>query len=158
MSRLTVLAVGWVLLLAGIVMFPLPGPGLLLAAVGMGLLARHYPWAERRVDDLRRRALLGAARGTVTLPRAVGSVVVALALTATGALWLWAPAEPSWWLLPSWTWLPGGFWAGVSQILSGLVTLALVLYAWRRFHGRPDLVDELAREVEGSPAGVGRSG
>ncbi len=157
------LVVGWLLLVAGIVMFPLPGPGLLLAALGMGLLAQHYPWAERRVDDLRRRALLGAARGTVTLPRATGSVAAALLLTAAGALWLWAPAEPAWWVLPSWTWLPGGFWAGISQILSGLATLALVLYAWRRFSGRPELVAQLTQQTErstgeGSTAGVGSSG
>jgi uncharacterized protein (TIGR02611 family) len=143
MRRLLLTVAGWILTLVGVVLFPLPGPGLLLMAVGMALLAREYDWARRRVDGLRHRALLGAARGVVTTPKALVTVTVTLALTASGALWLWRPAQPSWWLLPGWTWLPGGFWAGVSQALSGLVTLALVAYAWRRFHRRPDLVAEL---------------
>ena len=150
MRRVLLTAAGWILTLVGVVLFPLPGPGLLLMAVGMALLAREYDWARRHVDGLRRRALLSAARGVVTTPKALTTLAVTIVLTGSGALWLWKPAEPSWWPLPSWCWLPGGFWAGVSQALSGLVTLALVLHAWRRFHHRPDLVAELeeAREPE----------
>ena len=128
--RATVLTVaGRLLTLTGIVLFPLPGPGLLLIFLGLLLLAEQYDWAARRVQRLRGAALLSAARGVQTPLRAVGSVVSTLLLTASGALWLWEPAQPDWWLLPAWSWLPGGFWTGISQIGSGLVTLVLVLYA-----------------------------
>jgi len=146
LRRTAYVALGWVLLVTGIALFPLPGPGLLLIAAGMAMLARHYTWAQRRVDRLQRRALLEAARGVRTPLRAVWSYAIALLLTVAGLLWLWAPAEPAWWVLPSWTWLPGGFWAGISQILSGLVTLALVAYAWWRFRRSPDWLAELERE------------
>ncbi len=123
-------ASGWVLLLVGIALFPLPGPGLLVMAGGLAILAGQYEWAERRVDDLRDRALDGARRGVSTHPRAATSLVVCAALAGSGVVWMVDPDPPTWWDLPGWTWLPGGFWAGVSQLLSGLVTLGLVGYAY----------------------------
>jgi hypothetical protein len=128
----TIATLGWVLTAVGIVLFPLPGPGLLVMVVGLALLAERYTWAARWVDRLKDRAVEGARRGVSTPWRAAWSVAGSLALAASGLVWLWAPPEPAWWLLPSWTWLPGGWWAGVSQILSGLVTLALVLDTYRR--------------------------
>jgi hypothetical protein len=145
-------AAGWALTLTGIVLFPLPGPGLLLMAIGMALLAERYSWARRYVDSLRHRALLGAARGVATTPKALSTLLITVALTASGALWLWKPPRPAWWVLPAWTWLPGGFWTGIGQALSGLVTLALVGYAWRRFHHRPDLIAELEDQRIREPA------
>ena len=122
--------VGWVLLLVGIVLFPLPGPGLLVMVVGLAVLAEQFEWAERRVDALKEKAVDGAKRGVATPTRAATSIVVCVALAASGLLWVWAPAQPPWWALPAWTWLPGGLWAGVSQLLSGLLTLGLVVYAY----------------------------
>ncbi|MAS54165.1 PGPGW domain-containing protein [Nocardioides sp.] len=125
---------GWALTAVGIVLFPLPGPGLLVMVVGLALLAEQHAWAARWVDRLKDRAVASARHGVATTWRATWSVAGSLVLAASGLLWLWAPSEPAWWLLPSWTWLPGGWWAGVSQVLSGLVTLALVLDTYRRVH------------------------
>lgn len=44
-------------------------------------------------------------------------------------LWLADPVQPDWWLLPAWSWLPGGVWAGVGQLLSGLLALGVVVGA-----------------------------
>ncbi len=131
------LVLGWVLTLAGVVLFPLPGPGLLLLAAGLALLAEHHPWAEKYVDRVRVRALRGAAAGVRTSWRTFWTVLVTALLGASGLLWLWAPAQPSWWVLPAWTWLPGGVWSGVGQIVSGLVALLVVGYAWRRSRDDP---------------------
>lgn len=125
-------ALGWVLTIVGIVLFPLPGPGLLLMVIGLALLAERYAWAARGVARLRDRAVHEARRGVATGWRTFWSVLGSLALAASGLLWVWAPAEPSWWVLPSSTWLPGGLWAGFSQVLSGLVTLALVVVVHRQ--------------------------
>lgn len=145
------LVLGWLLTLAGIVLFPLPGPGLLLLAAGLAVLADHYPWAERYVDRVRLRALRAAAAGVRTPWRTVGTVLVTALLGASGVLWLWAPPQPSWWVLPAWTWLPGGLWSGIGQIVSGLVALALVGYAWRRFHDDPHAVLALHEADQGDP-------
>jgi hypothetical protein len=123
-------AAGWLLLAVGVVLFPLPGPGLLVMLAGMLLLARQHDWAERRLDDLRGRALDGARRGVATHGRAWVSIAVCAALAASGLLWLWDPAQPGWWTLPAWTWLPGGLWSGVGQLVSGLATLGLVLWSY----------------------------
>ena len=141
-------AVGWLLTAAGVVLFPLPGPGLLLLAVGLALLAEQHDWAARRVDRVRLRALRGAAGGVRTRRRAAATTVTTAALGASGLLWVWGPPAPTWWVLPDWTWLPGGVWSGIGQIVSGVIALALVGYSYRRFHGRPDAVAALDEELE----------
>ncbi|MDF9715582.1 hypothetical protein INN71_07595 [Nocardioides sp. ChNu-153] len=153
MRRLGAITVGWVLLLLGVALFPLPGPGLLVGVIGLGILARHQDWAARRVDRLRAQVELAAARGVRTHPQAWASIVGTTLLAASGVLWIWAPDQPSWWVLPGWTWLPGGLTAGLSQVLSGLVSLALVVHSYRRYHGRPD---ELAR-MEAAVRDAGRA-
>jgi hypothetical protein len=149
MRRVLLSGLGWAVTIIGVVLFPLPGPGLLLIAVGFWLLATQHEWAARRVDGVRLRALHGAARSVVTVPRTLWSVAVSLALAASGVLWLWDPDPPAWWsaALPDWLWLPGGAWSGVGQIVSGLMTLALVGYAWVRFHGRPDEVSGIEERL-----------
>jgi uncharacterized protein (TIGR02611 family) len=57
--RLAILVVGGVLVLAGAVMIVTPGPGILLIAAGLGVLATEFAWARR----LRDKALESAKRG-----------------------------------------------------------------------------------------------
>jgi uncharacterized protein (TIGR02611 family) len=47
---------GVLLVLIGIVLVPLPGPGFLVIFAGLLLLARDYAWAQRLVDRARTRA------------------------------------------------------------------------------------------------------
>ncbi|WP_139175776.1 PGPGW domain-containing protein [Nocardioides lianchengensis] len=135
MRRTAMQGLGWVLTIGGVILFPLPGPGLLLLAAGLAILAEHYAWAERRVDQVKVRAWAGARVGVRTPWRTFWTVLVTALLGASGVLWLWAPPRPDWWVLPAWTWLPGGVWSGVGQLLSGAVALALVGYAWWRVRG-----------------------
>lgn len=59
---------GAVVLLAGIVLMPAPGPGILVALVGVALLARGSPQAARIFDrvELRLRKWLSRARQSET--------------------------------------------------------------------------------------------
>lgn len=78
-SALTTLA-GWSLLVAGVALIPLPGPGALVLVAGLRVLAPRHPWAARWYEPAARRALVAARAGVATWPR--------LALTSLGPLWL----------------------------------------------------------------------
>lgn len=144
-KRIVLETLGWVLLLVGIAAIFLPGPGLLGIFAGLALLSQQYDWAERRVEPVRVRALRGAAEGVETWPRIVASVLGAGLLVAFGVLWILSPPAPSWWPLAESWWLPGGIWTGVTQIASGIIALALIVYSYRRFHGNPEAVEALER-------------
>lgn len=127
--RVLLSGAGWLLVLVGLALYPLPGPGLLVMAIGIGVLGRYDPWAARRLEPWRHRAVAGTRRTVATWPRFATTAATTALLGVSGLLWLWAPARPAWWVLPAWTWLPGGLWAGVGQIASGVVGLGVVVWA-----------------------------
>ncbi len=147
-KRIGVEVVGWVLLVAGVAALVLPGPGLLMVFAGLAVLSQQYEWAERRLAPIKYRALKGAAEGVETPLRIVLSVLGVLFLVACGVLWIVKPAQPGWWPLPDWLWLPGGIGTGSTLILSAVIAAALVVYSYRRFHGRPDAVAALEAEID----------
>ena len=145
-KRIVLETLGWVLLLVGIAAIFLPGPGLLGIFAGLALLSQQYDWAERRVQPVRVRALRGAAEGVETWPRIIASILGALVLAGCGVVWILQPPAPQWWPLSDAWWLPGGLWTGVTQIASGIIAVALIVYSYRRFHGNPEAVAELERD------------
>ncbi len=147
-KRIGLEVLGWALLVAGIAALILPGPGLLMVFGGLAVLSQQYEWAERRVDPIKYRALKGAAESVETVPRIIMSVVGVLFLVACGVLWIVDPAVPEWWFLPDWLWLAGGPWTGVTLILSAVIAGALIVYSYRRFHGKPEAVAELEGEID----------
>lgn len=147
-KRVVLETLGWLLVLAGIAALVLPGPGLLMLFGGLALLSQQYEWAERRLAPIRKRALLGAAEGVETWPRIVMSSALSVGLVACGVLWIVRPDVPSWWPLGDFWWLPGGLWTGVTQIISGVIAGALIIYSYRRFHGKPEAVAALSGEIE----------
>ena len=48
--RTAVVLAGFVVVLVGLAMIPLPGPGLLVIAGGLALLALEFAWAERLLE------------------------------------------------------------------------------------------------------------
>jgi len=53
--RVVRMSIGSILTLAGVVMMPLPGPGLPLVAFGLAILARDVAWADRLLGYVRSR-------------------------------------------------------------------------------------------------------
>ena len=89
--RSGVVAVGFVLVLVGIVLSGpgVPGPGFLVILIGLGLLALEFTWAERTLervilaaDRLKDRAERMSTRTKVLLGLAAALVVAALVLAA----------------------------------------------------------------------------
>lgn len=130
------------LVVAGVAALVLPGPGLLMLAAGLVILSQEYEWAERRLEPIKNKALRGAAEGVENWVRIALSSALAAGLIACGVLWIWSPPMPDWWPFPEWSWLPGGPATGVTQVLSGLIAIGLIVYSYRRFRIRKEPVPE----------------
>lgn len=147
-KRIGLEVLGWTLLVAGIAALVLPGPGLLMVFGGLAVLSQQYEWAERRLDPIKYRALKGAAESVETPLRIAFSCLGVVFITACGVVWIVGPDQPEWWPLPDWTWLTGGVGTGSTLIFSGFIAVALLVYSFRRFYGKPDAVAELEGEIE----------
>lgn len=85
--KVGVSVLGPLVVLAGVAMLVLPGPGLVVMAIGAALLALEYDWARRtlvtcgRVLDRGRRALL--PKDASTGRRALGVATTVAVLVAT---------------------------------------------------------------------------
>lgn len=110
----------WLLVVTGTAALVLPGPGLLMMFAGLSMLARHYAWAERWLDPVRRRALQGVAHSVATWPRIALAAALAFGLIGCGVLWTWSPPAAPWWPVSQVWWLPGGVAVAVTQVTSGV--------------------------------------
>ena len=123
--RVLVAGAGGLVLVVGVLLLVLPGPGLLLVLAGLLILASEFPALERYVEPVRRRAMKAAADSVASPLRVAGSVTVGLLLVAAGV---------GWGLV---RWLPFSGWStGSSLILSGLIVFALLIWSWRRERAR----------------------
>ena len=68
-KRAGVTIAGFALIIAGVAMLVLPGPGLLAIIAGLALLATEYAWAERALAQARRRAKQAAAKARSRVKR-----------------------------------------------------------------------------------------
>ena len=84
--RVARISLASVILLAGLTMLVLPGPGWLVIAVGLALLSRDVAWAERWLVAVRKR--VPGARPDGTLPSGVWATIIVMALAGT-AVGLW---------------------------------------------------------------------
>lgn len=127
--------VGGVLVLVGVALLVLPGPGLLLVLAGLVVLASQFPALERFVDPVRTRAMKAAEDSVASPLRIAGSVLAGLALFAAGIVW------------GTVDWLPFSGWStGSSIILSGVILFALLIWSYRRVKSREG-------EARSAPAG-----
>ena len=83
---------GFIVVLAGVAMLVLPGPGLLVIAIGLGILALEFSWAERLLERAVDR-LEVAADQVKEAPRwqqlllAAASAVAAVGMVALVLFW-----------------------------------------------------------------------
>lgn len=148
-------AAGFVIVVVGIAAIPLPGPGWMLLYAGIKVLSTQYDWAERWLDPVELRALKGAAEAVETTTRVVLSSLFIAGIGAFGVLWIVGPGVPGswpdddrWWAPDHGWWLPGGAWTGVTLLVSCVLAVALLIYSFRRFYGKPEAVAALSKELE----------
>jgi uncharacterized protein (TIGR02611 family) len=85
--RIARIAAGVIVLILGIIMLAAPGPGLLVIALGLGLLAQDVPFAARLLAMVRRR-LPQEEDGSLPTSMIVMMVVVGVAAVA-GSIGFW---------------------------------------------------------------------
>jgi uncharacterized protein (TIGR02611 family) len=83
---------GFVVVLAGLAMLVLPGPGLLVIAIGLGILALEFAWAERllerTVDRMEEAAdTVKKASRTQQLLLAAAAAAVSVGVVVAVVLW-----------------------------------------------------------------------
>ena len=126
-KRVTIALCGAVVLLVGIALLVLPGPGLLLILAGLLILASEFPAIEKHVDPVRDRAMKAAEESVSSPLRIAGSVLAGLGLIAAGVVWG----------LKVFPWLPlPGWGTGSSLILSGILLFGLLGWSYRKVSAR----------------------
>jgi uncharacterized protein (TIGR02611 family) len=145
-KRIALEVLGWTLVVVGIVAIPLPGPGLLILALGLYVHSLSYEWAERLLEPVQRQALRAAADGVKTWPRIVMSTLGALWLMALGVVWWVHPDPPGWWPVDERWWLLGGKVTGVVFVCSGIAAIALLGWSMKRFRYGGEDVEEYIDE------------
>lgn len=84
--RLARMTSGFAVLGLGVALVPLPGPGLVVVAAGLAILARDFTWAERTLVNIERRLPRGTD-GRIPRRVIVVGVGVGLAGFATSIWW-----------------------------------------------------------------------
>ena len=130
------LFLGWLLVVVGFILWPLPGPGLIIIVSGVTLLSRHYVWAQRILEPLRVRAVEAARFGVATWPRIISSALGGVWLFVLGVIWWSSPEIPEFDFVgyhfgPN---LPFAGWAtGLGLLASGFVGWGLLIFSVKRF-------------------------
>ena len=143
---------GWTLVVIGIPMMPLPGPGTIVLVAGVALLAPHYTWARKILDPLRKRAVEAARYGVATLPRITVSALGGLWLFLAGVVWWTSPTIPEFEVLgvgfgPQ---LPASGWGtGLGLMASGVAAWSLLVYSVRRWRHPDGETTETERHLPG---------
>jgi uncharacterized protein (TIGR02611 family) len=83
--RIGRVTLGVIVLVAGLLMLPLPGPGLVTIAAGLALLASDVPYARKLLETVRKR-LPADSQGNVSRTVVLGGLVVS-AITVTFTVW-----------------------------------------------------------------------
>lgn len=72
-KRLAVLVIGLTMVVGGLAMLVLPGPGILVVIAGLAVLATEFAWAEHLLDTAKEQATKAKDRASRSLKRRGGS-------------------------------------------------------------------------------------
>ena len=140
MKTVVVAVLGGLLTLAGIALLVLPGPGFVLVAAGLAVLATRFAWAKRPLDYAKDKAQQGIEEVGKSPLRAAGAAIAAFVLIGLGVLAL-AGVD-----LPFVNTL-----SAVILIISGLFLIGTIFFARRQ----EKIEDEKARRPAGTPGSAG---
>ena len=139
-KTVVVAVLGGLLTLAGIGLLVLPGPGFVLVAAGLAVLATRFSWAKKPLDYAKDKAEQGIEEVGKSPLRAAGAAIAALALIALGVLAL-ADVE-----IPFVNTL-----SAIILVASGLFLIGTIVFARRA----EKLEEAKAHRPAGAPQGGG---
>ena len=90
--RVAFMVVAFAILIGGIALIPLPGPGWAIVFVGLGMLALEFKWAENLMEKILNRleGAKEAAENASPMQKALGVVATVLGIAAcVAAAILW---------------------------------------------------------------------
>ncbi len=119
--RIAVTVVGVTVLGVGIALLALPGPGVLVIALGFLILSLEYDWARNRFELARQKAADLADQAVAKPWSTVLSILASLGLVGAGVAWGAVSALP----FSSW-------WTGGSLIFGGLAALTTIIVSIRQ--------------------------
>ncbi len=122
--RVLVTVVGVAVLGLGVALLALPGPGVLVIALGFFILSWEYEWARRRFEAARHKAAELAQQAVAKPWSTALSILASLGLVALGI------AEGTVSAFPFSSW-----WTGGSLIFGGLAALATILVSLAQARG-----------------------
>lgn len=133
-KRFAVTIVGAVLLVVGVAMMILPGPGILLIVAGLAVLATEYVWARRLLVRAKKQAQQVQDAAVASTGRTAASLAFALGLAALG-LGMLLIEDVAWPALDDliakvWSPITGGI-----MIVTGLILLTTTILTVRLAKG-----------------------
>lgn len=134
MKRSAVTLVGVCLVLGGIALIPLPGPGLVLVVAGLAVLATEYVWARRLLRRAKSQAERAQEEAVASPVRIATTVLSALAVCGAGITML--VVEDIRW--PIWDSLFDSVWSpttGAVVIVTSLIPLVTTAVSLRSSRG-----------------------
>jgi hypothetical protein len=119
--RVLVTIAGVAVLGLGIALLALPGPGVLVIALGFLILSTEYEWARKHFETARKTAADLADQAVAKPWSTALSILASVGLIVAGFVW------GSWSALPFSSW-----WTGGSLIFGGLAALITIIVSIRQ--------------------------
>lgn len=136
LKKSAVTVAGVVLLAGGLALMVLPGPGILLVAAGLAVLATEYVWAQRLVGKAKDSATKAQKEAVASKPRTAMTVAFALGTIGVAVLML-VVDDVAWPVLDP---LLDGVWSPITAsvlILTSAVLLTTTTLALRAERSDP---------------------
>ena len=90
--RVGTIVVGFIVLAAGLAMLVLPGQGIITVIIGLTILARELPWAERLLEAAKEKAKIDELKQQPVWVKGIAWGFTALAIGAS--IWWFFLADP----------------------------------------------------------------
>ncbi len=128
MKKIIVTVIGGLLVVAGLVMMPLPGPGIVVVVAGIGVLAAEYAWARRALSATKEKAEEAQQEAVATAPRTTLTFLTTTVALAVGVA-MFVVDDVPWPILDSWGDAVWGPWTGAVVIATSLVTIGTAAHS-----------------------------